>query len=344
MSITSYDIAKIANVSQSTVSRCLNNSNLVSEKTRDRIYKIAQEHKFQFNSNARSLSTNRTSTIGLVFPKGLVDFGFDVHFRSWQDALIESLERIELDVIVTFFENRFTKKNNIMKLITAKKIDGLIIVQPELDIETITFLEKTSIPYVFCKYLPSICKTRDVDCIYVDQFKGGYLATNHLIELGHRKIISFSAEIPGGEFELRTEGFKTALNDNNLSFDKQMFFMGNSTFMSGYQIINENKEKFKNVSAIFAQNDLMALGALTALNELNIRIPNDIAIVGFDDIELCTYLKPNLTTIHQPTKDIALLTCKRLVELMNNEQSSSKQKLAIQPKLVIRESSGANIK
>jgi len=110
MSITSYDIAKIANVSQSTVSRCLNNSTLVSEKTRERIYKIAQEHNFQFNSNARSLSTNRTSTIGLVFPKEVVDFGFGVHFKYWQDALIESLERIELDVIVAFFENRFTKK------------------------------------------------------------------------------------------------------------------------------------------------------------------------------------------------------------------------------------------
>ena len=344
MSITSYDIAKIANVSQSTVSRCLNNSTLVSEKTRERIYKIAQEHNFQFNSNARSLSTNRTSTIGLVFPKEVVDFGFGVHFKYWQDALIESLERIELDVIVAFFENRFTKKNNIMKLITAKKIDGLIIVQPELDIETVMFLEKSGIPYVFCKYLPAVCKTRDVDCIYVDQFKGGYLATNHLIELGHQKIMCISAEVAGGEFELRTEGYKSALNDNNLSFDKQMFFIGNSTFKSGYQIIYENKEKLKKVSAIFAHNDLMALGALTALNELYIRIPNDISIVGYDDIELCTYLKPNLTTIHQPTKDIALVTCKRLLELMNNEQSNSKHKLAIQPKLVVRESTGAYLK
>lgn len=338
MSITTKDIAKIANVSQSTVSRCLNNSPMISEKTKQRIIKIAQENGFQFNANARSLITNRTNTIGIIFPKSMVDYGFDLHFRSWQDALIESLEQLEFDVIVSFFENRFTGQNNIKKLITAKKVDGLIILQPSLEVEMLDFLEKSKIPYIFCKYLPDVCKTKDIDYVYVDQFKGGYLATEHLIKLGHEKIMCISAGTDGGEFDLRTEGYKRAFQDNNLSFNKEMLLWGDSTFKSGYKVIKENTAVLKNITAIFAQNDLMALGAMSALNELHISIPKDIAMVGYDNIELCNYFKPYLTSIHQPTKETAMITCKRLVESLSSKQSNIKQKIAIQPKLIIRES------
>ena len=341
MSITTDDIAKIANVNQSTVSRCLNNSPLVSEKTKRRILQIAKENNFQFNSSARSLVTKRTNTIGIIFSKRLVDHGFDVHFRSWQDALIERLGQLGFDAIVSFSENEFTGQNNIKQLITAKKIDGLIILHSSLDKGTIDFLEESNIPYIFSKYLPDNCKTKDVDYVYVDQLKGGYLATEHLIKLGHERIMCISANTDGGEFVLRTEGYKGAIYNNNLSFSKDLLYFGDSTFNSGYNIIKESDAVLKNITAIFAQNDLMALGAMSALNELRINVPNDIAVVGYDDIELCTYFKPHLTSIHQPTKEVAILTCKRLVGALNSKGSSVKQKLSIQPKLIIRQSCGS---
>jgi LacI family transcriptional regulator len=340
MSITTQDIAKLANVNQSTVSRCLNNSPLVSEKTKQRILKIAEENGFQFNASARSLITKRTNTIGIVFPKSLLEQGLSVHFTSWLNALIESLGELEFDAMVSFSENETTGQNNIKKLITAKKIDGLIILHPDLDKETVDFLEKSNIPFIFSKYLPANCKTKDVDYVYVDQFKGGYLATEHLIKLGHERILCISANISGGEFDLRTEGYKSAIYDNNLSFNKDLLFFGDSTFNSGYTVIKENDTILKNITAIFAQNDLMALGAMSALNELQINVPNDIAVVGYDDIQLCTYFKPYLTSILQPTNEVAILTCKRLVEALNSNGTSMKQNLSIQPKLVIRESCG----
>jgi LacI family transcriptional regulator len=343
MAITTKDIARMANVSQSTVSRCLNDSPMISEKTKKKVLKIAQENGFQFNAHARSLSANKTYTIGVIIPKSLFNFGGEIHFRSWQNELIESLERMEFDVIVSFFENRFTKQNNINRLITAKKVDGLIILEPALDDETITILETTDIPFVFCKYIPPFYKTRDVDFVCVDQFKGGYIAADHLIKQGHQKIVSISAKQIGGEFELRTEGFKAALHDHNLSYNEKMLFYGDCTFKSGYQVVKDYRKRLNDFTAIFAQNDLMALGAISALKEFGIKVPSDIAVIGFDDIDLCTFYQPYLTTIHQPTKEIAALTCKRLIEKLNSKESVMKQKLEISPTLVIRESCGINL-
>jgi LacI family transcriptional regulator len=177
--------------------------------------------------------------------------------------------------------------------------------------------------------------------VHVDQFKGGYLATQHLIGLGHQRIMCISAKVSGGEFEQRIEGYKTAFGDNALSFVKNPILYGDGTFHSGYQLIQDNRDKLKGITAIFGQNDLMALGALSALREMHIKVPEDIAMIGYDNIKLCTYFRPYLTSVHQPFDEVALLTCKRLVDSMNSKESNIKQKLAVQPKLIIRESCGA---
>ncbi|MCM3727604.1 LacI family transcriptional regulator [Neobacillus cucumis] len=342
MAITTKDIAKMANVSQSTVSRCLNDSPMISEKTKKKVLKIAQEHGFQFNANARSLSANKTNTIGVILPQSLFGQGIEVYFSSWQNEIIESLERMQMDVIISFFENRFTKQNNIERFIAAKKVDGLIIMEPSLDDKAIATLEKTEVPFIFCKYLPPFYKTKDVDFVCVDQYKGGYIAGDHLIKLGHRNIMCISADIIGGEFQQRIEGFKAAFKDHHLQYDEDKIFYGDTTFHSGYRLIMDNIDILKDVTAIFAQNDLMAQGAITAMKELDIKVPNEIAVIGFDDIELCTFYKPYLSTIHQPIKEIATLTCKRLIEKLNST-STMKQKLEISPTLVIRESCGGKV-
>lgn len=315
---------------------------MISEKTKKKVLKIAEEHGFQFNAHARSLSANKTYTIGVIFPKSLFGFGLEMHFGSWQNELIESLEQKELDVLVLFFENRFTKQNNVKRLISTKKVDGLIILEPSLDDETIDILEKTNIPFIFCKYVPPFYKTRNIDFVCVDQFRGGYIAADHLIKQGHEDIMCISANHTGGEFELRTEGFKAAFYDNNLSYNERLLFHGDATFKSGYQVIKDNIEVINGITAIFAQNDLMALGSILALKEFGINVPKDIAVIGFDDIELCTFYKPYLTSIHQPTKEIAALTSKRLIEKLNSTESTMEQKLKISPTLVIRESCGGS--
>ncbi|MFB0636141.1 LacI family DNA-binding transcriptional regulator [Bacillus rugosus] len=340
MSITTKDIARIANVSQSTVSRCLNDSSEISERTKKRILKIANELGYQINTNARSLSARKTYTIGVVLPQFIFKHHLDTHFRSWQAEIIESLERMELDVVVSFSENRFTNQDNIKRLILTSKVDGLIILEPNLNEDTINFLETTNTPFIFCKYIPSFYENREVDSVSVNQFEGGYLAGQHLINLGHQNIMCISANYEGNEFKLRREGFNASFYDNGLQYNDDFLFMGDCSFKSGYNIVKENQKALKKITAIFAQNDLMALGAIEALKELNINVPADIAVIGFDDIELCTFYKPYLTTVHQPIKEIATLTCKRLIEKLNFPKATLKQQIKISPSLVTRDSCG----
>lgn len=342
MAVTLADIAKSAGVSQATVSRSLNDSDLIPDKTKKRIKKIAEELGFEFNANARSLITSKTGTIGIIYPNNSADFSYNLHFTSWHNELRDQLEKENLDIIISYFENKYTGQNNIRKLISGKKVDGLIIIQPVFDIETLELLKRSNKPFVFLKYVPDIDGAeKDIDVVYIDHFQGGYLAAEHLIKLGHRNIMSISADIRGGEFNLRSEGYKAALNNHGIAFDEKKLVFGDTSFNSGYQIAIDHIDTIKNTTAIFSQNDLMALGAIRALKELKIRVPEDIAVVGYDNIEFATYYKPYLTTIHQPTKEIAMLTCERLVSLLNNKESSVRRRIVLQPKLIVRESCGA---
>lgn len=342
MAVTLADIAKTAGVSQSTVSRSLNDSPLIPDKTKKRIKKIAEELGFEFNANARSLITRKTGTIGIIYPNSSKDFSYNLHFSSWYNELRDKLEKENLDIIVSYFENKYTGQNNIKKLISGKKVDGLIIIQPVFDIETLELLKRNNTPFVFLKYIPDLGnEEKDIDVVYIDHFQGGHMATEHLIKLGHRSIMSITADIIGGEFNLRSEGYKFALSNNNITINEKMILLGDTSFNSGYQAIINNIEMVKKTTALFAQNDLMALGAIRALKELSIRVPEDIAVVGYDNIEFATYYKPYLTTVHQPTKEIAMLTCERLVNLLNNKESSVRRRIVIQPRLIVRESCGA---
>lgn len=338
MSYTTKDLAKIAGVNQSTVSRCLNDSPLISDETKNRVKKLAEELGFEFNANARSLSTSKTGTIGVIYPDDYTEFGINLYFSTLQNQLRESLERQEIDLIASFPTNKYTNKNNIRRLITCQKVDGLIIIQSNIDHETLSYLKKSKIPFVFLHHYPETCKYEDVDVVYVDHLKGGYLATEYLISRGHKNILCISSNAIGDEYKLRTEGYKRALSDHNIDFNEQLIFFADLSFMASYNII-KNLVDLKSITAIFAQTDLMALGAIEALRDLKIKVPDDIAIVGYNDEELSSYFKPHLTTVHQPRETLAQLTCERLIELIYSKTPKKPTKIAIQPKLIIRESS-----
>jgi LacI family transcriptional regulator len=337
MSVTIKDIAKIAGVSHSTVSRSLNDSPLISTETKQRIQQIAKELGFEFNANARGLSIRKTGTIGLIYPEAFEDFNVNLFFSPLHNHIRRTLEREALDLIVGFPKNRFTGESNIQKLINRKKVDGLIIVHSKVDYYDLNYIKSSRIPFVFLHQKPAHIDD-EVDFFCTDHFKGGYLATDHLLKLGCRNIICLSAD--GEEFEMRTEGYKAALNDAAIPFNDSLVLKGDCSFDSGYKAIKQTSGILKKIDGIFAQSDLMALGAIQALQQLNIKVPQDIAVVGYDDIELGTYFSPKLTTVHQPREEIATLACERLIELLSDKAKKRKAKKIVQPTLVIRESCG----
>ncbi len=343
MSITTKDLALLAGVSQSTVSRSLNDSPLISQSTKDRILKIAGEQGFEFNASARSLITNRSNTIGIIYPNDFMDYSSNLYFSTFHGQLQKSLEKENMDLIVAFANNRFSDASNIKKLIIGKKVDGLLIACTTLSSDTKLFLKSSRIPYVFLHHYPDDPDFEGVDKVYTDHLRGGYLATEHLLKRGHRKIATITTEeYEGQEYKLRTEGYRTAHHFYDREIDESLIIReGGCYFQSGYDGVMNHREIFRKATALFAQNDMVALGAREAFMELSIRIPQDIALVGFDDIELSTYFKPRLTTVHQPLEQMTQLACRHLLDRINSGKSGITKDVKLQPTLVIRESCGS---
>ncbi|MFA5570584.1 MAG: LacI family DNA-binding transcriptional regulator [Sphaerochaetaceae bacterium] len=339
MAITTKDIALLAGVSQSTVSRALNNSPLISQKTRDKIMKIAQEQHFQFNASARSLSTNKTHTVGVIFPDDYMDYGVNMYYGELHSQLRDSLEKRDMDLIIAFKENRYSKVDSIQRLITGRKVDGLIIAHNESTPEMLQLLHTTQTPYIFLHFQHEGDSTDQVNQVFSDQEKGGFLATKHLISLGHRHIACVSADA-GHEFTLRRDGYKRALKECGIPYNEDLILYGDRTFQSGYNLMMEKEHLLEKITAITAHTDVMALGILEAMRMKNIKVPEQLAVVGYDDIELAHYFHPHLTTIHQPREQIASLACEKLLDLIEQKEPLEAQSISLEPELVIRESCG----
>lgn len=341
MKVTIKDIAKIAGVNPSTVSRSLNNSNLVSNDTKERIQKIAKEKGFKFNANARNLSTRKTDTIGIIFPEEYEEFSTGLYLGYLMNSIRRVLEKESLDNIVDFPKNRITGKSNIEQLIIKGKVDGLLLINSELTEREVDVIKKSKIPHVFLHSKPKNFSILGMDFIYTDHVVGGYLATKHLIDLGHKNIMTITTNEEGNEeFGERTAGYRDALRKNNIIIDEGLIFKVDTNFRAGYNLIDEKLELLEHITAIFAQSDIVALGVIEKLKEVGKKIPEDISVVGYDDIKFGEYFSPKLTTIHQPRQKLAKIACERLVELINGKKKEEALQKILKPSLIIRESSG----
>jgi LacI family transcriptional regulator len=307
-----------------TVSRSLNDSSLIPEKTRRRIRTIADQLGFEFNAHARSLITRRVGTIGIILPPDFDRFGVNLYHGTLHNALRSVLECNDIDLIVAFLTNHFSGTNNVRKLVSRQKVDGLIIVQPVFEQELIDFLRSKGIPFVFSHYPPPEDCPADVDVIYPDNEQGGLLAGRHLAAIGRRRILCIAAREGRPhqrEWELRLGGVQRGLSEAGIQLGDGDLLRGDMTMDSGYDLV-KGKHDLRAYDGIVALNDLMAIGAVNAVREIGLRIPQDIAVVGYDDTDLASCMRPSLTTIHQPREELSLVTCERLLELIKAGSSS----------------------
>ncbi len=217
--MTLRDVAKAAGVSMATVSRSLNGSTLIPESTRKRVRGIADQLGFEFNAHARSLITRKVGTIGIILPPDFDRFGVNHYHGTLHNALRSVLECNDIDLIVAFLTNHFTGGNNVRKLVSRKKVDGLIFVQPVFEGDLIEFLRSKEMPFVFSHYPPPEDCPDDIDVIYPDNEQGGFLAGRHLAGLGRKRILCIAS---GGnptrerEWDLRLDGVRRGLSEVGL--------------------------------------------------------------------------------------------------------------------------------
>ena len=336
--LTIKELARIAGLNHSTVSRSLNDSPLISNETKQRVLKLAKEYDFELNASARGMRTKRTGTIGVIFPD------FHEQYRGFQylgglmNSLRFTIEEEQYDSIITFPKNPKTGKSNIRKLLKQEKVDGLLLVIEDIEPEDWELLKESDVPFFSVHFKWPGRVQEEINYIYPDNYRGGYIATECLLQAGCRSLLSLSEASGLFEFDERTRGFITAQDEFGIRPLPGRIFRGISGFDFGYNIIMENRAMLGKIDGIFAQTDMNAIGAIEAMKELGISVPGDIAVVGYDDIDIDKFFKPRLTTIHQPKEEYSEIACRKLVEMIEGENENGIVQKVIEPDLLIRES------
>lgn len=333
--MTSKELAKLAGVSQSTISRCLNNSPLVSEETKERVKKLAAENMFQLNSSARGLKTNRTGMIGYVFSE---DFsGFANHYIQSDLYYRLRLRLIEhhIDVVPVFDDLDGKGISTIEKSISNRRFDGLIVNRPDLSVHLKDMLRQAKMPYIFIYDTNE--ETENDFVIYPSHVEMGYTVGKAFCNSGKTRFIEIFGTKSRVDGLNKHKGFAKALSEKNLYIPEANFLYGNYKFETAFQTVCKNIDLFRNADACFAQNDMMALGTLEALRQNHIRVPDDISLIGSDNIPMATWFKPYLTTIALDYEQIIATAAAWIIDLIRNPGNHPPRKQIVATKIVYRD-------
>ncbi|NUU96588.1 LacI family transcriptional regulator [Marinitoga sp. 1135] len=311
--VTIKDIAKVANVSINTVSRALNNKPDINEETKKKILKIADELGYVKNATASSLRNRKTKTIGVIF-KDITNPFFVEVLKGIEKATKEN----DYSLILIDVEKNYEVEKKALKLMFEKRVDGILISpvrNQKQKSDKFQALINLNIPYVI---VGDHFEGMDADEIYADDFKGGYLATKHLIENGKKKILFLDVYNHNFVSYSRFSGYKKALKEYNIRFSKKMVYTIEEDMIAAYEKINELIKEKVDFDGIFCFNDILAYGALKALREHNINVPEKVAVVGYDDIIYSSII--DLTTIKIPKFELGFKAFNLLLEKINNKR------------------------
>ena len=330
--ITIRDVAKKAGVSVSTVSRAFNNYGDISESTRDSILKIANELGYKPNIVAKSLSSNKHYRLGMLVENyetsGMLNpLVFEI-LLSFRDAA--SKQDYEIVLLPTTSENQ--KQESLEKLFGEKKIDGAFIMGLKTTDEYYKELETIKYPCVL--YDVSV-NNPAVSSVGVNNIKGSFLAVEHLIKLGHKKIAFINGHKEAEVSYERLDGYCLALNRYGIPIDNTLIEYTDFSDEGAEQAIERLLKEHKEFTAVFCASDLIAVGTINMLNNLGYLVPDDVSVVGFDDIYIAQYMNPKLTTIRQNRQKIGQSAANVLISMVSGQEIGS---VMIDPELIVRDS------
>lgn len=328
MSITIKDIAKLANVSHTTVSRALNNSPLINEETKSKIKAIAEELHYVPNYSAKSLVLDKSYTIGLFFSSIIQSTSPSFFYETIRGINTVIEEKYNLVVRGVNSYGDYSTINN-------KRFDGIILMsQSDNDNAFIYHVIKQEIPLII---LDREVEEKNLINVLSDDEEGTFKAVEHLIQNGHKDIAIIEGKLKFKSAKKRKDGFLKALIKYKLPINSEFMVEGSYDMKSGYEGMKRLLNLPKRPSAVFCSNDDMAIGAIKAIFDKGLRIPEDISIVGFDDREFSEYTTPSLTTVKRPIEEISIIAGKKLLEVINGKKYEG-EKIYIKTKLILRDS------
>ncbi|MCW8329166.1 LacI family DNA-binding transcriptional regulator [Photobacterium sp. SDRW27] len=326
--ITIKEVSELAQVSQSTVSRALNGHPTVKESNKAKVFAAIEELGYKPNAFAQALASSRSNSIGMLV--GSLDGPF---YGPLMHTAEDTVRKKNLHLIVTSGQESHDKEADSIRFLQSKQVDGLIIHSDKLsDDEIIKVAKQTTSTIILNRYIPELSDK----CICIDNELGGYLATKHLLEYGHTKIACITGQLSKIDSRDRLQGYRNALAEFGIKYDANLIVEGRFDHEGNHEAVRRLLDRDSEITAIFCQNDNIALATYDVCSERNITVGQDLSIVGFDNDTYSQHIRPRLTTINFPVREMGIEAAKAVLSLLNNDSYLLKDKLT--PELIIRDS------
>jgi LacI family transcriptional regulator len=331
--VTIYDVAEALNISPSTVSRGLKDHPHIHKETKKKIKAAAKEMGYQQNKFASSLRKRRTETIGVVVPK------LNSYFMATVISGVEKItNRHGYGLIISQSQESGKQEISCVSTLFDSRVDGMLV-SLAFDTKNLDHFDK-----LFRNDIPVVFFDRVADChgcmsVIIDNYKAGYEVTSHLIEQGCKRIIHLGGNLLRNVYSERFRGYKQALHDNGIEFNQKLVFITDLTGQSGREIMKKVFKMNLQPDGIFAANDTSAVATMVEMQEAGVKIPDDIAVAGFNNEPISQVIRPNLTTVDYPAREIGEIAATALIDKLNNSQSINYSTIVLKHSLIIRQSS-----
>ena len=329
MATSIKDVAKEAGVSIATVSRVLNDVDVVNEETKKKVLAAIKKLGYRPNIVARSLKTQKTRTIGIIIP--------DISNQFYPEIVrgAEDVANIyDYNIMLCNTDLDIEKEMEYLKVLKEKMADGVLYMSNSLESKILDLIKQLQLPMVLVE---TTNEKESIPSVTIDNEKAAYEGVTYLIKNGNKNIayIGENTDMANAN-AIRYKGYRKALEENNLELDKSKVYFGNVKAKDGYKGMSEILSKTK-VDSVFCTSDEVAMGAINALRDNNIRVPEDVDVMGFGNIYSASIFYPKLTTVAQPTYDMGSVGMRKLIKLIN-KQGLEKKKYVLSHKLIERDS------
>lgn len=328
--ITIKEVAELAKVSQATVSRAINNHPTVKEANRKKVFAAIEQLGYKPNAFAQALASSRSNSIGMLV--GSLDGPF---YGPLMHHTEDTIRRNNNHLIVTSGQESHTKERESIEFLRSKRVDGFILHSDKLsDDELIDVVKETPATIILNRFIPDIAD----NCIFIDNELGGYLATKHLLDKGHQKIACITGQLSKGDSRDRLQGYRLALAEAGITYNPTYVIEGRFDHDGNHERTRRLLDRAPDITAIFCQNDNIALAVYDVAAERNITIGKDLSVVGFDNDYHSAHIRPRLTTVNFPVEEMGREAARGVLAIVQDNPANMKKQL--QPELIVRDSVG----
>lgn len=327
---TIKDVARMAEVSISTVSRIINNKGGVSKDLEDRIRQAIEKLKYKPNTVARALKAKTTKSIGLIIPS--IE---NPVFPPLVKAIEDTAKRYGFSTILCNSDGILEEEAKYLELLAEKQVDGIILNAIGDYHERFEVVRNTNTPVII---LGRRVEGFTTTCVTINNFNGAYMAVEHLIRTGMKDIAFLYGQLEASSaINDRFEGYKQALKDNRIKYRKELVARGIRSFEGGAVATDELLSKRVTFDSIFASNDVMAIGCISRLLDSGYKVPDDVSVMGYDDIPMASIFRPHLSTVRSPIREFGIEAVKTILRIIYSKNDRLHEK-SFEPELVIRDS------